>query len=97
MIFNLRNCTTHYRSGCNKKLLEESLLVIKSYYFGTDEWSSPKVCGMASVECDIIGGWTLGENGQCQNENHGIPVGLGYYTKVLMEHHWNNPSQEVNY
>ena len=63
----------------------------------TDEWSSPQTCGMSPLGCDMIGGWTLGQNGKCLNENHGIPVGAGYYTKVLMEHHWNNPTNEVNY
>jgi len=62
-----------------------------------NDWASPKTCGMASSQCDIIGGWTLGENGACQNEKHGIPVGKGYYTQILMEHHWNNPTEEVNY
>lgn len=52
---------------------------------------------MNTGECDIIGVWTLGSNGECQHEDHGILVGKGHYGKILMEHHWNNPTNEVNY
>lgn len=62
-----------------------------------DLFDSPKECGMNTGECDIIGVWTLGSNGECQHEDHGILVGKGHYEKILMEHHWNNPTNEVNY
>jgi len=53
---------------------------------------------MSNQKCArLIGGWTLGSNGDCQHHEQGFLVGKGHVTTVLMEHHWNNPAQETSY
>jgi len=92
-----------YHMFATKPLIDNAYVMHHTLLYGCpadvdiDQFDSPKECGMNTGECDIIGVWTLGSNGECQHEDHGILVGKGHYEKILMEHHWNNPTNEVNY
>lgn len=53
---------------------------------------------MANDECgQLIGGWTLGSTGECQLKDNGIRVGKGHFTRIIVQHHWNNPTKVTDY
>jgi len=61
-------------------------------------FSTAEECGMATQHCEtMLGAWTVGSNGECWSDDSGFLVGKGSFTKVLIEHHWNNPLQETEY
>ncbi|XP_067941873.1 DBH-like monooxygenase protein 2 homolog [Watersipora subatra] len=62
------------------------------------EYASPAPCGMSTRACRVlIAGWTVGSPGRCLGSTDGFLVGKGHFSQVMMEHHWNNPTEETNY
>ena len=48
--------------------------------------SEPTLCDMANDKCrNIIVGWTVGQNGECMDENYGIKIGKSGFKKVMMQ------------
>lgn len=65
---------------------------------GIDGFDQPRGCGMVQNSCTVLlGGWTLGSSGSCVLPNQGFLAGQGHYTKIVMEHHWNNPGMVADY
>ncbi|CAH1778940.1 unnamed protein product [Owenia fusiformis] len=57
-------------------------------------------CGMrpADMRCaQIIFIWALGSPGQCENEKMGFRIGKTGFSKLILQHHWNNPELRNDY
>ena len=53
---------------------------------------------MSTEQCQVmLGAWTVGSPGECQYDDSAFLVGQGSFNKVLIAHHWNNPTLETNY
>ena len=61
-------------------------------------FDTPTECGMYTEKCQVmLGAWALGSPGECQWDDSAFLVGQGSFKKVLLEHHWNNQTQEASY
>ncbi|CAH1778942.1 unnamed protein product [Owenia fusiformis] len=57
-------------------------------------------CGMrpADKRCSqAIFLWGQGSQGQCENENMGFRIGKTGFSKIVIQHHWNNPELRDDY
>ena len=53
---------------------------------------------MYTEKCQtMLVAWALGSPGECQGDDSAFLVGQGSFKKVLIEHHWNNPTKEASY
>ncbi|XP_062566816.1 tyramine beta-hydroxylase-like [Saccostrea cucullata] len=58
----------------------------------------PVRCGMTPSSClAIIGGWTVGSNGECAHKDVGFRIGQNGFKFATLQFHWNNPERRSDY
>ncbi|KAJ8300821.1 hypothetical protein KUTeg_022340 [Tegillarca granosa] len=62
------------------------------------DYNTPLPCGMGNGNCNrILGGWSVGNDGDCYHRDVGIRIGTNGYRTGMLQFHWNNPELRSDY
>ncbi|KAH9508903.1 hypothetical protein Btru_050423 [Bulinus truncatus] len=92
-----------YHIVADQAIINNSNVLHHMLLYGCDDpnitlSTAPTSCGMFSSACNsIIGGWTVGQAGQCYGDTVGFRIGTTGYKRARLEIHYNNPDMITTY
>ncbi|KAK0040032.1 DBH-like monooxygenase protein 1 [Biomphalaria pfeifferi] len=100
MSFNLPE-DQDYHIVADEPLIDNAYVVHHMMLYGcddsiTDFIASPTECEMSKCT-SIIGGWSVGETGECYDGTVGFRIGSNGFKKAILEIHYDNPKLVSTY
>uniref|UniRef100_A0A2C9KP94 Copper type II ascorbate-dependent monooxygenase N-terminal domain-containing protein n=1 Tax=Biomphalaria glabrata TaxID=6526 RepID=A0A2C9KP94_BIOGL len=100
MSFNLPK-DQDYHIVADEPLIDNAYVVHHMMLYGcddsiTDFIASPTECEMSKCT-SIIGGWSVGETGECYDGTVGFRIGPNGFKKAILEIHYDNPKLVSTY
>uniref|UniRef100_A0A2C9K6P8 DOMON domain-containing protein n=1 Tax=Biomphalaria glabrata TaxID=6526 RepID=A0A2C9K6P8_BIOGL len=90
-----------YHIVADKPIINNTNVVHHMMLYGCDDantefFSTPSECEMSKCTA-IIGGWTVGQTGECYDEGVGFRIGVTGFKTAVLEIHYNNPKLVSTY